>query len=84
MLDAAMAPWGLTLMIVSGVVLAIAGIVVASDWKGAGHHLFQSSLDYLPSWYRRRGESVFRIWIGGGAAVFGLLIVVAGGVAVAH
>ncbi len=79
-----MPPWGLALIMVAGGVLAVAGIIVALDWKGAGHRLFQSSLDYLPSWYRRRGESVFRIWIGGGAAVFGLLVAVVGSIAVAH
>jgi len=73
-------------MMVAGVVLAVAGIIVVLDWKGAGHRLFLflSSLDYLPSWYQRRGESVFRIWIGGGAAVFGLLVVVVGCIAIAH
>lgn len=71
-------------MMVFGVVLAAAGTIVAVDWKSAGRRLFQSSVDYLPSWYRRRGVTVFRIWIGGGAAVFGLLLVVFGSVALAH
>ena len=71
--------WGLGFLLIGGLVLSAAGSAIGLNWRNLGSRTYGLCADngVLPGFYRRRGQAVFRLWIGGGAAVFGLALVVA-------
>jgi hypothetical protein len=72
-----MAVWGLGLLLACGLLMTVSGLAVGVNWRNVGTRAFRfgADNDLLQGFYRRRGQGAFRLWIGGGAAVFGLLLV---------
>jgi hypothetical protein len=74
---------GVAAFYVAGALLAIGGLITSFNWKGCGERLYRYII-VIPGggWYKTRGGlKTFRVVMGGGASLFGLLCLVVASIA---